>query len=139
MSWSKLSAISAVSPKAQLYFQLRSGAIRSEQVVKFLRHLLRHVHGNIVLVWDRATIHRSVRVRRFLFDHPRLYVALLPAYAPELNPDEGVWRHLKGVFLANFCPDHVSDLKAELRTTTVRLRARPQLIQSFFDHAGLFF
>jgi len=137
--WSKLSAISAVSPKAQLYFQIRSGAIRSKEVIQFLRHLLRHVRGNIVLVWDRATIHRSAQVRRFIFDHPRLHVALLPPYAPDLNPDEGVWRHLKGVFLSNFCPDHVSDLKAELRKTTVRLRARPKLLKSFFDHADLFF
>ncbi len=139
MSWPKLSAISAVSQKSDLYFQLRPGAIRSREVVKFLEHLLCHVRGNILLVWDRATIHRAASVRRFMLDHPRLHVTLLPAYAPELNPDEGVWRHLKGVFLANYCPDHVCDLKAELRKTTVRLRARPKLIRSFFDHAGLFF
>jgi putative transposase len=139
MSWPKLSAISAVSQKAQLYFMLRAGSIRSAQVVTFLRHLLRHVAGPIVLVWDRAPIHRSAMVRNFAQQHPRLHIILLPAYAPELNPDEGVWRHLKRIYLANFCPDHVHQLKTEIRRSTIRLRARPKLIQSFFKHAKLFF
>ncbi len=64
-------------------------------------------------------------------------VERLPAYAPDLNPDEGVWQHLKGVELRNLCCRDLDHLSAELSLAFKRLRKRPSLIQSFFAGAGL--
>ena len=61
----------------------------------------------------------------------------LPAYAPELDPDEGVWQHLKHVELRNLCCRDLDHLSAELSLAVKRLRQRPSLIQSFFVGAGL--
>ena len=47
----------------------------------------------------------------------------LPGYAPDLNPDEGVWNDLKRVELANVC---CSDLQ-ELRKQLIRARERVRL------------
>jgi hypothetical protein len=60
---------------------------------------LREVPGRMVMIWDGAPIHRSHPIKEFLANgaSPRLHLEPLPAYAPELNPDEGLWQQLKGV------------------------------------------
>jgi len=46
----------------------------------------------------------------------------LPGYAPDLNPDEGVWKHLKCVELKNLCWQSLLELRAELGKAKERLR-----------------
>ena len=137
-NWKRLSAISGVTPQGYLYLLLRDGTIKSEQVVEFLRYLLRCRKGKLLIVWDGAPIHRSGVVKAFLQKHRRrLTVETLPPYAPELNPDEHVWAYLKYVGLANFCPRHLTDLRDEIQRHVRRLRKRPELIRSFYKVAGL--
>jgi transposase len=61
----------------------------------------------------------------------------LPAYAPDLNPSEGVWQHLKNVELRNISCKDLNELRYELRLAILRLRSRPHLVRSFFAGAGL--
>ena len=49
----------------------------------------------LVLIWDNLNHHVSATMRQFVDDHDWLTVVQLPTYAPELNPTEGVWLHLK--------------------------------------------
>jgi hypothetical protein len=63
-------------------------------------------------------------------------VAYLPAYAPELNPEEQCNAFVKRA-LANALPDSVADLHRLARREFVRLQSRPKMIVSFFRHAGL--
>ena len=134
-----LSAISAISPKGKLYFRSQSGPIDSADVVAFLEHLLREVPGRMVIIWDGAPIHRSHTVKEFLANgaaHWR-HLERLPAYAPELNPGEGLWQQLKGVELRNLCCFNIPHLRRELRDAVKRVRRRPRLITSFFRGAKL--
>lgn len=132
-SWTKLSAISAltVSPRGQrvaLYLQFHPEQnIRAPQVVRFLRHLLRHLRGPLVLLWDRSRTHRARVVEYLLQRHPRLHPHCFPGYAPELNPDEFVWTHLKRD-LANSLPRDVAHLRRLLDTPVRRLRRSQQLL-----------
>lgn len=139
-AWPKFSAISGVSTKGKLYILVRRGTIATPQVLVFLRHLLRHVRGRIILVWDNINPHKSAAVRRFVHDHRRrLSLEYLPPYAPELNPDEWVWRYLKQVELANFAPRHLGELKVALREAVQRIRLRPALMRSFLEASDLSF
>jgi len=61
----------------------------------------------------------------------RVYLARLPSYAPDLNPDEGVWNYLKRVELKNVCCHDVAELRTELRKVIKRLRHKTSIIQSF--------
>jgi transposase len=61
----------------------------------------------------------------------------LPAYAPDLNPDEGLWQQLKGVKLRNLCCCNLPHLRRELRDAVKRVRRTPRLIKSFFRGARL--
>ena len=134
-----LSAISAISPEGKVYFHSQDSAITSADVVAFLEHLLREVPGRMVLIWDGAPIHRSRVIRDFLANGAaqRLHLERLPAYAPELNPGEGLWQHLKGVERRNVCGFDIPHLRHELRDAVKRVRRRPHLITSFFRGAKL--
>src|SRR5262249_51161385 len=93
----RLSAISCltVSPTAArpyLHFQLLQHNVRGEDVVGYLRELKRKLRRPLTVLWDGSQVHSKSRlVRAFLAKHPEIIVEDLPAYAPELNPDELVW------------------------------------------------
>jgi len=133
-----LSVASAITTSGKVVTQLRSNAFDGEAVVGFLKHLLAQISGKIVLVWDGARIHHCAQVKAFLKGGAakRLRLIRLPAYAPELNPDEGVWRWLKRQ-LGNMCCRDFVELRYELGLAIQRLRRRPEVIRACFDTAGL--
>lgn len=133
--WEKISAISAiiVSPKRRrVALSARfhpDQNIRSPEVVAFLRHLLTHLRGHVVLLWDNGNPHKGALVNEFLRTHPRLHAHRFPAYAPELNPDEFIWTHLKGA-LANSNPRDLRHLTEFLHSPLQRLRQSQRLLWS---------
>lgn len=134
-----LSAISAVTPEGRLHMQVYEEAITGGHVVRFLEHLGRHLPGGkFTLFWDGAPIHRSRVVQQFLALAPagRFRVERLPAYAPDLNPDEGVWDHLKDDDLANVSCLDLRGLRVEIRGATQRLQRHPEVVRGFFREAG---
>lgn len=66
-----------------------------------------------------------------------VHLVRLPGYAPDLNPDEGVWTYLKTVELRNRCCHTLPELRQELRKAIARLRHKTTIIQSFFRLAQL--
>jgi transposase len=137
----KISAISAlaVSPKRKriaLYLQFRSQAFKGPDVKRFLDHLLKHLRGPILLVWDQGSIHKHTQVKEFVSTHPRLQIEEFPGYAPELNPAEYVWCQSDSA-LANTCPEELTQLKALLVTTKRRLSKSQPLLWSCIEASGL--
>jgi transposase len=134
-----LSVISAVTPAGRLLLMVREHAIRSVDVVHFLKHLLAHLPGKLLVVWDGAPIHRGQPVKDFLAGGAatRLRLEQLPGYAPDLNPlDQGIWRHLKHVELRNVCCADLCHLRSELRAAARRLRHKPHIVRACIRHAG---
>ena len=130
--------ISGITPAGKLYQQTLDHAVRGPDAVRFLWHLLRHIAGPVTVIWDGLPAHRGQVVRAFLSSAygKRVHLERLPAYAPELNPDEGVWQHLKRVALANVCCQNLAELKKALRRAMLRLRQKSELIRSFFRQCG---
>ena len=76
-------------------------------IVAFLAELKQQLGGPFTVIWDGSNIHsRSRLVKAYLAKHPELVAETLPSYAPELNPDEGVWGWSKYGRLANFGREH---------------------------------
>lgn len=133
-----LSAIAGVT-WWNFYFRLFPGAIKSPQVVEFLTHLMRHIPGNLTVIWDGLPSHRSRLVKDFVAGtQGRLQLEYLPAYAPELNPVEYLWGHWKHHVLPNFCPKTFGQLSYQAVRTLRKMRRRPTLIAAFWKQAGLF-
>lgn len=135
-----LSVIGGVTPQGKLYFRVHERAIKGPDVVDFLNHLLRHLPGPLLVLWDHASIHRCQAVKDFLAKVPRerLEIEFLPAYAPELNPEESIWGYLKRVELKNVCSQSLSSLRQELRKATARLRQKVDVIFGCLQQTGLY-
>ena len=133
-----LSAISGITPDGKLFRMVQEEALHGEDVVRFLRHLLRHLPGMLLVIWDGSPIHRNQAVKQFLADGAarRLHLERLPGYAPDLNADEGIWHYLKHVELRNVCCRDLAHLKQELRRATGRLQHKRTVIQGCIRQAG---
>ncbi len=125
-----LSAIGALTADGRVLMQVQTQAFRGPRVVQFLRHLLRHITGKILVIWDGSPIHRSLVVKQFLADGgaERIWLEQLPAYAPELNPVEGIWRQLKRVQLRNVCCRTLTEVRYELRLAVANLRHKAAVL-----------
>jgi transposase len=134
-----LSAISALSPEGKRYFHSQDHPINSDAVVAFLEHLLREMPGRMVTIWEGSPIHRRRTVQEVLSQgaSQRLHLERLPASAPELNPDAGVWPQRKGVERRNLCCFDIPHLRREWRDAAKRVRRKPRWIQSVFRGARL--
>lgn len=99
--------------------------------------LLEHFPKGIILVWDRWSVHRSAARRLAQRFSRRVSIEWLPAYVPELNPDEQVWNRTKYTDLANFIPEDVGQLSRSVRKSLRRTRTQQILLRSFFKHAKL--
>jgi hypothetical protein len=84
-SYDHLSAISAITPSGQLLLHVQEDAYHGCDVVRFLKHVLRHIPGKLLIVWDGASIHRSQAIKEFLAAGAaeRIHLERLPGYAPE--------------------------------------------------------
>jgi transposase len=90
------------------------------------------------LLWDGLPSHRSRAMGDWLNRQRRwLVVERLPAYAPELNPVEGLWSSLKAVELANLTSPTLAGVIAQAHRGIERVRRTPQLAYSFLRRAGL--
>jgi putative transposase len=85
--------------------------------------------GPIVLIWDNVSTHLDARMRA-IATRPWLTVFCLPTYAPELNPMEMVWSHLKRG-LGNLAPCTLDELAAIIRSRLKQLQYRPDLLNAF--------
>lgn len=91
-----LKLISAVSPRGDMRFQAFKGRMNSTKFLEFVEKLRKDAGKPVIIVCDGAAYHTSGKVRKFVQERGDITLEHLPAYAPELNPDEQVWNHLKG-------------------------------------------
>lgn len=133
-----LSAIGAITPEGRLVMQSQDHADCADDVVRFLRLLLRKLPGKLLVIWDGAPIHRAQAIKEFLSRGAakRIHLERLPGYAPELNPQEGVWNLLKRRELKNVCCRDLPHVETELRLAKERLRHRRMVLRQCFAHAG---
>ena len=134
-----LSVMGGVTPTGKIYTLIRQESLNGLHTIEFLKHLIRHVGPRLLVVWDGSPIHRRKEVKQFLasaIGHG-VRVERLPPYAPDLNPVEGAWQHLKHVEMRNLVCLDLEELHLELYLAVGRLRQKPRLIRSFFVEAGL--
>jgi transposase len=138
----RLSAISAitVSPVAarpNLFFEVFDHTVHAEQVVAFLADLHRRL-GPVTVVWDRGAIHdKSGLVRAWLAGHPGVVTEKFPGYAPDLNPDEGVWGWTKYGRLSNLAADDTDELWDHVIEELITVKFSPRLLRGFIRETRL--
>jgi transposase len=141
----RISAISAVtvSPRRRrpnLAFRLLpdDANAHGEDTASFLAQLRGRLRGPMTILWDQSKIHeRSRVVKAYLAKHSEIEAEDFPGYAPDANPDEGVWGYTKYHRLPNYAPEDTRELRSRLWDELSALRRRPALLASFIRHAGI--
>ncbi|MGH7745552.1 MAG: IS630 family transposase [Candidatus Dormibacteria bacterium] len=137
----KISVISGISLSPQrhqlgLYYLLFFDNIGQEEVCVFLRELLRHLRGPVIVLLDNSSTHQGEPLQKLLRKHPRLLIEHFPSYAPELNPDEGVWSLAKRA-LANSCPKDVEELIEDVIGSIEGIKTSPEKLRSCITQSEL--
>jgi transposase len=134
-----LSIMGGLTLDAKLYSLVRQKSLNSIHTVEFLRHLMRYLGPRLLVIWDGSPIHRWGEVRDFLASREGrgIQVEPLPPYAPDLNPIEAAWQHLKHVELRNVVCLDLEELHLQFHAALARLRQKTRIIRSFFQEAGL--
>ena len=132
----------SISPKKRIFrfhfwLSADNANFHGYSLVPFLKFLRRKIAGPITLIWDQIAIHRAAPVINYLHKHRRIVVEPFPQYAPELNPVDYVWGYVKCARLANYTPHNLAELRVQITKEFRRIQHRPDLLKSFFDHAGL--
>ena len=136
-NWKHVSAVAGLT-RTNFLFRLYDGAVKSAQIVEFLKALRSQLKRRLLIVWDGAAQHKSRIVREYL-DSTKgtVQMALLPGYAPDLNPVEYLWAWLKRHALANFCPNSLAELKTTARNKLRSGQRRPSIITACWKQAEL--
>ena len=127
----------------ELYLAAQDHSYKGADIIRFLEQLLEEIPGKLLVIRDGAPIHRSRAVRSRAVKEwlgqdaaRRIRLEQLPGYAPELNPDEGVWRYLKRVELRNVVCADLEQLGREFWAAVRRLLSKPYVLRSCIREVG---
>src|SRR4051794_6288416 len=128
-----LNMLSAVSAQGALRFMIHEGTVNATVFIDFCKRLLRDHDDPVYLVVDGHPAHRARATTEFVASTDgRLKLFLLPAYSPELNPDEWVWKNVKHDRAGKTAVTSKDDLKATVISALRRLQKLPGLVRGFF-------
>lgn len=136
---SSVNLISAVSAQGALRFSTYEGKFESVTFITFCKRLMHDTDGPVFLIVDGHPVHWSTATKEFVAStHGRLRLFQLPAYSPELNPDEWVWKNVKAdrVGRAGIAKAK-GDLKSKAVAGLYRLQKLPRLVRGFFVDPNL--
>lgn len=129
-----ISAASAVSAKGGFWFCTYAGALNAELFVVLLRKMMHHRKRPVHLVLDSLPAHKKACVREYVESTKgKLTLHFLPGYAPDLNPDELVWSHVKRTGVARRPLQKGEKLEQKITEQLTEIQNRPELVRSFFD------
>ena len=131
-----LKLISAVSPRGDMRFGFIEGRMNSAKFIDFLKKLRKDAGRPVIVIADNASYHVSKSVTEFAIEPDNeVWVETLPAYAPELNPDEQVWNQAKR-YLAKQFIETKEGMKRQMKNILLSIQKSPKLVRSFFELAG---
>ena len=130
-----ISAASAVSAQGAFWFCTYTGGMNGEMFAGLLRELMRHRKKPLHLVLDSLPAHKTTAVKDCVSStNGKLRLHFLPGYAPELNPDEQVWSHVKRTGVAR-CPLQKGEKPGpKIHGQLEQIQRNPKLVRSFFQH-----
>lgn len=128
-----LKLISAISPRGDMRFQFIEDRMNSAKFIQFLKKLHKDAGQPVLVITDNAKYHHSKETQKFINEQrDKILLEFIPAYSPELNPDEQVWNHLKlrlGKVAAIF---NKEDMRRNVLSIMRSIQKQTGLIKSFF-------
>src|SRR6202166_1661956 len=128
-----MSAASAVNARGAFWFVTYQGALNAVRFVDYLKQLMKHRKRPLTLILDSLPAHKGPVVRGYVDSlQGKLQLHYLPGYAPELNPDELVWNHMKRTGTAKKPLRKGDQLQSRIDADLQAIQRDPKLVRSFF-------
>lgn len=128
-----ISAASAVNSKGAFWYCTYQGGLNAELFVALLKKMMRRRLKPVHLVVDGLPAHKTALVKDYIAStNGLLTLHFLPGYAPELNPDELVWSHVKRTGVARMPLRKGEQLSDKIEAQLAAIKRTPQLVRSFF-------
>ena len=133
-TWETAHVLGAIGyTQHQIHAAITEGRVNGEVFIEFLKILLKESKGHVHLILDNAPYHKSKKVLRFMESVKKhLTVHFLPAYSPDFNPIEGLWKMIKKETTHNVYFETLVDLKRALTTQLKKFRKSKYEIKSLF-------
>ena len=129
-----ISAASAVNARGGFWYCTYEGGLNATLFLTLLRRMLRHRSKPVHLVVDGLPAHKTVHVKDYVAStNGMLTLHFLPGYAPELNPDEQVWSHMKRTGVARTPLRRGEKLREKIEAQLGAIKRMPKLVRSFFQ------
>ena len=129
-----VSAASAVNARGAFWFQVYQGALNAELFIELLKRMMRRRKKPLHLIVDGLPAHKKASVRDYVKStRGRLTLHFLPGYAPDLNPDELVWSHVKRTGTARRPLQAGERLDERIEAELAAVQRNPKLVRSFFQ------
>lgn len=134
-----MSLISAITSRGHMRFMIiEKGSVNSDVFIEFLKRLIKGADRKIFLIVDRGSAHRAKKVGAFVETLAgKLRLFFLPPYAPDKNPDELVWKHLKADTVGRMATTDKKDFQKKVRRSMRNLQSDKRKIISFFQKPSL--
>ena len=127
-----MKVMSAVTQRGDMRFSFIEGKMDSARFIQFLKKLRKDAGRPIIVIADNARYHHSKETQQFIeAEADSILMAFLPAYSPELNPDEQVWNHAKAR-LSKLPVLNAKGMKQSLTSILRSIQKQKSLVQSFF-------
>jgi transposase len=129
-----VSAASAVGARGEFWFCTYAGGLNGELFIELLRQLMHRRKKPVRLILDSLPAHKRSIVRDYVASTDgKLSLHFLPGYAPDLNPDELVWSHVKRTGTARRPLQKGEKLRGRIDSELATVRDDPTLVRSFFQ------
>jgi transposase len=133
-----LNMVSAVSAQGRLRFSTYTGSFTAARFIEFCKKLLHDTDGPVYLIVDGHPTHKAKAVRKFVASTGgALKLYILPAYSPQLNPDEWVWKNVKHDRVGRTSVTNADEFKTKVIGALRRLQNMPHLVRAFFADPDL--
>jgi transposase len=133
-----INVISAVTARGEFWAATYTGKLNAEAFVAFLQNFMKGRRGIALLVVDGHPAHKANIVKQYVQSlKGRLELHFLPPYAPDLNPDEFVWSHMKTNGVSKKPLKKNESMRKRVEKDIANIQGNPELVRSFFSAASV--
>lgn len=130
-----INMISAITNQGKVRFRFFEGSMNADILIDFLMRLLRDAKHKVFVILDNLRVHHCKPVKEWLEEHKHMIeVFYLPAYSPELNPDEYLNCDLKAGVHSGVPARNKKQLKEKASKHMKMLQKKPSRVKSYFEH-----
>jgi transposase len=127
--------ISAISPRGQMRFMVLHGRVNAAVMCQFVDRLMQGAARSVFLILDGHPAHKGKKLRERIESYQgKLRVFFLPAYAPQLNPDELVWNAMKSHGIGRMTISSPDELKSQVLGCLCHVQKSPKKIRGLLKH-----